>query len=166
MLPSLRWLLHQVWKRYFATHQILQTARVILKDNILWILLSPLTMPSLGLIVANHIPLCSHTNCNKVPERQRNPLHTTTEGTGELMLEAYRRGHRHIIVGMVCTLYSNLASILLTVNFSIMFFLFEKGGSATNDGGLGCLHALGLKVKVEPTDGVHISFHFMGILLM
>lgn len=37
----------------------------------------------------------------KVPLEQRNPLHTTTEGTGELMQHAYDAGHRRIIVGMV-----------------------------------------------------------------
>ncbi len=48
---------------------------------------------------------------------ERNPLHTTTYGVGELIRDAIRRGCRHFIVGI--------------------------GGSATNDGGIGMLQALG-----------------------
>lgn len=50
---------------------------------------------------------------------ERNPLITSTYGTGELILDAARRGCKHIIVGL--------------------------GGSATNDGGSGMLHALGYR---------------------
>ena len=52
-----------------------------------------------------------------VPEADRNPLHTTTYGVGEVIKDAIRRGCRHFIVGI--------------------------GGSATNDGGIGMLQALG-----------------------
>ena len=45
------------------------------------------------------------------------PLHTTTYGTGELILHAVHNGCRNFIIGI--------------------------GGSATNDGGIGCLQALG-----------------------
>lgn len=58
-----------------------------------------------------------------VPVPQRNPLRTTTRGTGELLLRAYRRGFRRILLGV--------------------------GGSATNDAGLGALHALGLDVVLR-----------------
>lgn len=54
-----------------------------------------------------------------VREAERNPMHTTTFGVGELMLDALRRGARKFIIGI--------------------------GGSATNDGGLGMLTALGVK---------------------
>lgn len=50
-------------------------------------------------------------------EEERNPLHTTTYGTGELIMDALRRGCREIAVAI--------------------------GGSATNDGGMGCIRALG-----------------------
>ncbi len=52
-----------------------------------------------------------------VPPAKRNPLHTTTYGVGELILRAIRSGCREIILG--------------------------AGGSATVDGGLGMLQALG-----------------------
>ena len=48
---------------------------------------------------------------------ERDPMRTTTYGTGELILDAVHRGCRNIIIGI--------------------------GGSATNDGGIGCLQALG-----------------------
>lgn len=48
---------------------------------------------------------------------ERNPLHTTTYGVGELIRDAIERGCRHFIVGI--------------------------GGSATNDCGIGMLQALG-----------------------
>ncbi len=52
-----------------------------------------------------------------VPPLDRNPLHTTTYGVGEVIKDAISRGCRHFIVGI--------------------------GGSATNDGGIGMLQALG-----------------------
>ncbi len=55
-----------------------------------------------------------------VPAARRNPLITTTYGTGELILAALRRGCRRLIVGI--------------------------GGSATNDGGAGMAQALGARL--------------------
>ena len=52
-----------------------------------------------------------------VCERERNPLNTTTFGVGELILDAIKKGCRHFLVGIA--------------------------GSATNDGGVGMLQALG-----------------------
>lgn len=54
-----------------------------------------------------------------VPEEKRNPMLTTTYGTGELIRDALERGCRRFIVGI--------------------------GGSATNDAGLGMLQALGFR---------------------
>lgn len=54
-----------------------------------------------------------------VPAHLRDPLRTTTYGTGELIRDALDRGCREIAVAI--------------------------GGSATNDGGLGCLKALGAR---------------------
>lgn len=56
-----------------------------------------------------------------IPEEKRNPLKTTTKGTGEMILDAISRGCRRIMVGL--------------------------GGSATNDAGIGMLTALGFKFK-------------------
>ncbi len=52
---------------------------------------------------------------------ERNPLHTSTYGTGEMILDAFRNGCRRFIIGI--------------------------GGSATNDGGTGMLEALGFVFK-------------------
>lgn len=54
-----------------------------------------------------------------VPADRRNPLHTTTYGLGELILDALERGARDFLIGI--------------------------GGSATNEAGLGMLTALGVK---------------------
>ena len=52
-----------------------------------------------------------------VSEGEKNPLTATTRGVGEMILDAIARGCRHFIMGI--------------------------GGSATNDGGIGMLQALG-----------------------
>ena len=52
-----------------------------------------------------------------VPAEKRNPLHTTTYGVGEVIKDAISKGCRRFIIGI--------------------------GGSATNDGGVGMLQALG-----------------------
>lgn len=56
-----------------------------------------------------------------VPEEKRNPMLTTTYGTGELIRDALEQGCRRFIVGI--------------------------GGSATNDAGLGMLQALGFRFR-------------------
>ena len=52
-------------------------------------------------------------------KEQRNPLYTTTYGTGELIRHALDQGYRDISIAI--------------------------GGSATNDGGTGCMQALGVR---------------------
>lgn len=54
-----------------------------------------------------------------IPAEKRNPLETTTYGVGELIKDAIKKGCRRFIVGI--------------------------GGSATNDGGIGMLTALGYR---------------------
>ena len=67
-----------------------------------------------------------------VPDGKRNPLNTTTYGVGELILHAIEKmGCRHFLIGI--------------------------GGSATNDGGLGMLSALGFEFLDK--DGKRVS-HF------
>lgn len=55
-----------------------------------------------------------------VPPALRNPLLTTSRGTGELILDALDKGARNIVIGI--------------------------GGSATNDGGAGMVQALGARL--------------------
>ena len=56
-----------------------------------------------------------------VSGRSRNPMKTTTFGTGELMVDAMNKGARRIIIGI--------------------------GGSATTDGGAGMAQALGVRFR-------------------
>jgi len=72
-----------------------------------------------------------------VPDAKRNPLHTTTYGTGELIRTALEMGSRHLIVGI--------------------------GGSATNDLGAGMAQALG--IKFFRADGREISEPMTGGML-
>jgi glycerate kinase len=65
------------------------------------------------------IEMAAASGLPMVPEDKRNPLHTTTYGTGELILDALNKGYRDISIAI--------------------------GGSATNDGGMGCVRALGIK---------------------
>lgn len=54
-----------------------------------------------------------------VERSQQNPLYTSTYGTGELIRDALNRGYRDIVIAI--------------------------GGSATNDGGIGAMSALGIR---------------------
>ncbi|MGJ9384215.1 glycerate kinase [Salipaludibacillus sp. CF4.18] len=63
------------------------------------------------------IEMSSASGIQLVPVEKRNPLITTTWGTGELILSAIDKGINHLIIGI--------------------------GGSATNDGGAGMIQALG-----------------------
>lgn len=58
-----------------------------------------------------------------VPEEKRDPERTTSYGTGELIRDALERGFRDISIAI--------------------------GGSATNDGGIGCMKALGVRFLDE-----------------
>ncbi|WP_042464121.1 glycerate kinase [Neobacillus dielmonensis] len=66
------------------------------------------------------IEMAAASGIHLVPAEQRNPLVTTTRGTGELITAALDHGVDHIIIGI--------------------------GGSATNDGGAGMAKALGAKL--------------------
>lgn len=70
-----------------------------------------------------------------VPDRERNPLNTTTYGVGQVIKDAICKGCRHFIVGI--------------------------GGSATNDGGVGMLQALGYGFLDK--DGAPIAFGGKGL---
>lgn len=63
--------------------------------------------------------MASASGLTLISPEERNPLHTTTFGVGEMIKDAIIRGCRRFIIGI--------------------------GGSATNDGGLGMLSALGFE---------------------
>ncbi len=71
------------------------------------------------------IEMAQASGLSKLTHAERNPMVTTSYGTGELVLEAYRRGARHIRIAL--------------------------GGSATIDGGLGFLQALGAQLIADQT---------------
>ncbi|WP_442602914.1 glycerate kinase [Paenibacillus sp. KN14-4R] len=69
------------------------------------------------------IEMAAASGLHHVAREQRNPVLSTTYGTGELILAALDRGAEKIIIGL--------------------------GGSATNDGGAGMAQALGAKLLKE-----------------
>ena len=69
------------------------------------------------------IEMAAASGLELVPAAQRDPLITTSFGTGELLKDALDRGVDHIIIGI--------------------------GGSATNDGGSGMMQALGAHLLDE-----------------
>lgn len=75
------------------------------------------------------IEMSAASGLTLIKPEQRNPLLTTTYGTGQLILSALNDGCRRLIIGI--------------------------GGSATNDGGAGMAQALGALLK--KTDGTSIS---------
>ena len=70
-----------------------------------------------------------------VPDSLRNPLNTTTYGVGEIIVDAMDKGCRNFIIGI--------------------------GGSATNDGGIGMLQALGFGILDK--NGENVPFGAKGI---
>jgi glycerate kinase len=76
------------------------------------------------------IEMAAASGLSLVPPDQRNPLLTTSRGTGELILQALESGATHIIIGI--------------------------GGSATNDGGAGMVQALG--ARLTDANGTEIGF--------
>lgn len=69
---------------------------------------------------AAFIDMAAASGLTLLKPSERNPLLTSTFGTGLLMADALRRGCRSILLGL--------------------------GGSSTHDGGIGCLAALGLEL--------------------
>ncbi len=65
------------------------------------------------------IDMAQASGLSHLSEDEKNPLKTTTFGTGELLLHAVRRGAKRIVLGI--------------------------GGSATNDAGIGMAQALGYR---------------------
>ncbi|MDC9622283.1 glycerate kinase [Xenorhabdus sp. XENO-7] len=82
------------------------------------------------------IEMAAASGLHLVPTEQRNPLITTSYGTGELILAALEHGVQKLILGI--------------------------GGSATNDGGAGMMQALGAKLwdgdnRILPLGGAALT---------
>jgi glycerate 2-kinase len=97
---------------------------------------------SYGVLGDNETVIVEMAQASGLPlllEQEKNPLITTSYGTGELINDAIEKGYRKFIIGL--------------------------GGSATNDGGTGLLKALGVKFLnehgIELEDGggnlIHLS---------
>ena len=69
------------------------------------------------------IEMAAASGLPMVPNEKRNPLNTTTYGTGELIKDALDQGYRKLSIAI--------------------------GGSATNDGGMGAMRALGVRFPDE-----------------
>ena len=80
------------------------------------------------------IEMAAASGLTLLSDNERDPMLTTTYGTGELILSAIRNGCRDFIIGI--------------------------GGSATNDGGIGCLQALGFGMLDDK--GQQVSFGAKG----
>lgn len=89
------------------------------------------TSASYGVFHGNSavIEMAAASGLPMVPTQKRNPLHTTTYGTGELIKDALDNGYRRLSIAI--------------------------GGSATNDGGMGAMRALG--VRFLGHDGKELS---------
>lgn len=81
------------------------------------------------------IEMASASGITLISESERNPMITTTFGTGELIRDAIENGCRKFIIGI--------------------------GGSATNDGGIGCLQALGFDML--DANGKQVPFGAEGV---
>ena len=75
------------------------------------------------------IEMAAATGLTQVPRSRRNPMNMTSIGTGQLIRSALDFGVKKIIIGI--------------------------GGSATNEGGMGMLHALG--VRFFDRDGLELT---------
>ena len=81
------------------------------------------------------IEMAAAAGLTLLPPEKRNPIYTTTYGVGEILRDAINKGCRHFIVGI--------------------------GGSATNDGGLGMLQALGWQMR--DSLGKSVSHNALGL---
>lgn len=83
------------------------------------------TEATYGILPGNQaiIEMAQASGLPMVPEDKRNPCRTTSYGTGMLIRDALEQGIRKIVIGI--------------------------GGSATNDGGMGAMEALGVRFLDE-----------------
>lgn len=83
------------------------------------------TMASYGIFHGDSavIEMAAASGLPMVSPERRNPLYTTTFGTGEMIKDALEQGYRKLFIAI--------------------------GGSATNDGGMGAMRALGIRFLDE-----------------
>lgn len=89
------------------------------------------------------IEMAAASGLELVAPAKRNPLITTSWGTGELIRHALDAGVKHIIIGI--------------------------GGSATNDGGAGMVQALGVKLldaKAQPAGRAAANWQALRISIL
>ncbi|GCD10263.1 glycerate kinase [Clostridium tagluense] len=84
------------------------------------------------------IEMASASGLHLVPRGKRNPLLTTTYGTGQLIKAALDKGVNHLIIGI--------------------------GGSATNDGGAGMIQALGGKLLTLDNEEINLGGGYLKLL--
>lgn len=84
------------------------------------------------------IEMASASGLHLVPREKRNPLLTSTYGTGELIKAALDKGVTNIIIGI--------------------------GGSATNDGGAGMIQALGGKLLTQDNEEINLGGGYLNLL--
>lgn len=84
------------------------------------------------------IEMAAASGITLIGESERNPMHTTTYGVGELIRDAISKGCRKFVVGI--------------------------GGSATNDGGVGMLQALGFSFTDVSGDEVPYGAQGVGMI--
>lgn len=91
-----------------------------------------------GILEDSHtaiIEMSAAAGITLIDAKDRNPMNTTTYGVGELIKDAIGKGCRHFFIGI--------------------------GGSATNDGGIGMLQALGYGML--DTEGKQVSLGAKGL---
>lgn len=96
------------------------------------------TVCTYGILADNRtaiIEMAAASGLTLLSPEERNPLHTTTYGVGELICDAISKGGRRFIIGI--------------------------GGSATNDGGIGMLQALGYGILDK--NGSQVPFGAVGL---
>ncbi len=81
------------------------------------------------------IEMAAAAGITLIEEKQRNPLMTTTYGVGQMIMDAISRGCRKFVIGI--------------------------GGSATNDGGVGMLQAMGFEFLDK--DGRQVPYGARGL---
>lgn len=84
------------------------------------------------------VALSEASGLTLLAKEEQNPLNTSTYGTGELILHALKSGYRDIVIAI--------------------------GGSATNDGGIGCMSALGVKFLDKNGKIVHGVGKSLGLI--